>query len=295
MVHQFEAETLLTLTGYISRIPIVISSTDDAPIVDEATYPLYEFQAIKSTDRRKLRLKVDLWRTRRIDYFIPFTRWAAKILQDGCGVPANRVLPLHVGLDLSFWARPNATSRARTGRFKILFVGGEFVRKGGDLLLKVFQAHFSEVAELHIVSGQAPTKHLDNVFLHTGMQPNSSELVNLYAASDVLAMPTNADLIPWTYLEAMAMALPCIGTSVGAIDEVIENGVTGFLIPPRDEAALRTALSKLLASPDLCRLMGGRGREKVEAEFDSAKNVPRMMAAMRSLVDDRRQKSVRER
>jgi len=285
MVHQFEAEMLLALRRRLTRSPLVVSSTDEAPAIDEATYPLYEQQRLKSARRRRLRLRNDLWRCRNIDFFIPFTKWAADILERGCAVPKERIHPIHVGLDLKRWASPQPRSTTAGQRLRILFVGGDFERKGGSLLLRVFQNHFSGVAELHIVSSQAPPSHSADVFVYPGFPAGDDRLVRLYADCDVLAVPTEADLIPWVYMEAMAMGMPCIGTTVGAISEVIEDGVTGLLIPPSDEAALASALRRLIDDPHLRERMGAAGRRKVELEYDAAKNVPRILAAMKSLVD----------
>ena len=285
MVHQFEAEMLLVLRRCLTRSPIVVSSTDEAPAIDEATYPLYEYQRMKSSRRRRLRLRNDLWRCRHIDFFIPFTKWAADILEHGCAVPKERIHPIHVGLDLSRWASPHPRSTTAGRRLRILFVGGEFERKGGALLLRVFEDHFSGVAELHIVSSRAPPSHSTDVFIYPGFPVGDERLVRLYADCDVLAVPTEADLIPWVYMEAMAMGMPCIGTAVGAIAEVIDDGVTGFVIPPSDEAALASALRLLMDDARLREEMGAAGRKKVEREYDAAKNVPRILAAMKSFVD----------
>ena len=61
--------------------------------------------------------------------------------------------------------------------------------------------------------------------------------------------------------------LPVVATEVGGVPELVEDGVTGFLVPPRDPDALAEALQKLIADPELRRRMGEAGREKALKEF----------------------------
>jgi glycosyltransferase involved in cell wall biosynthesis len=167
-------------------------------------------------------------------------------------------------------------------------VGADFERKGGDLLLRVFEQHFSDSAELHIVSSQAPEDLPGRVHVHRDLGPNDARLIALYASCDLLVLPTNADLVPWSVLEAMAMQLPVVSTGVGAIPEIVVHDVTGFIVPAGDAEALANAIAGLLSDPDLRRTMGKRGRERIENDFDAAINVPRILAVMKSLADGRR-------
>ena len=117
------------------------------------------------------------------------------------------------------------------------------------------------------------------------MQPNDARLIALYASCDLLVLPTNADLVPWSVLEAMADDLPVVSTGVGAIPEIVVHDVTGFIVPAGDGEALANAIAGLLSDPDLRRTMGQRGRERIENDFDAAINVPRILAVMKSLAD----------
>jgi glycosyltransferase involved in cell wall biosynthesis len=68
-------------------------------------------------------------------------------------------------------------------------------------------------------------------------------------------------------LEAMACRRAVVGTRAGGIPEAVENGVTGLLVPPRDEAALADAMADLLGDASRRAAMGAAGRQKVEREF----------------------------
>ena len=288
MVHLFEADVLCSLRSYVDRRLVHVSSTDEAPIVDRSTYPLYPHELAKPLWRQKLRLALDRWRVRRTDQFIPFSDWVANILVDGCGAPAPNVHPLHVGLDLDIWRPRPRPERPADSRFRILFVGGDFVRKGGDLLLEVFRTRFQDSAELHLVSRQAPKELPPHVHVHADFHPNDERLTELYAQVDLLVVPTVADISPWVFLEAMAMGLPVIGTDIGAIREFIHQGETGFVIGVGDGEALGTAIETLQREPDTRRRMGHAGRALVESEYSASRNVPRILATMKRAVDARR-------
>lgn len=285
MLHLFEAETVGAAWRLFAERPLLIGSADDAPIVDRSRYPLYPKDAAKPVWRQRLRLGYDRWRLRRFEALIPFTRWAADILVHGCGVPARKVSPIHVGVDLELW-RPRP--RVDDGRFRLLFVGSDFVRKGGDLLLRVFAERFVGRAELHLVTPHAPAVLPPDTHVHVGLPPQSSRLVELYAMCDVLVMPTTADLVPWAFLEAMAMERAAIGTAVGAIAEVVTHGVTGTIVPAGDADALAAAIQEFLEDPERCRAFGRAGRSRIERDFDAAVNVPRILAVMKAVVDERR-------
>jgi len=288
MLHLFEAEIACVARSYFSRRPALVSSTDEAPIVDPDSYPVYPNQMSKPRWRRSFRLWLDRWRASRIDAFIPFTAWGARLLEASCKVPREQIFPIHVGLDLEVWT-PRGPRRMASGELpRLLFVGADFDRKGGNLLLRVFERHFSDSAELHIVSSQAPEDLPGRVHVHRDLQPNDARLIALYASCDLLVLPTDADLVPWSVLEAMAMQLPVVSTGVGAIPEIVVHDVTGVIVPAGDAEALANAIAGLLSDPDLRRAMGQRGRERIESDFDAALNVPRILAVMKSLADGRR-------
>jgi glycosyltransferase involved in cell wall biosynthesis len=98
----------------------------------------------------------------------------------------------------------------------------------------------------------------------TGMDWNTPPL---YSAMDIVALPTYREGFPNVPLEAAAMGLPVVATSVPGCVEAVRHGATGLLIPPRDSAALALALRSYLDDPDLRVKHGGAGRERVLHEF----------------------------
>lgn len=93
------------------------------------------------------------------------------------------------------------------------------------------------------------------------------ELSACYAASDIFALPSRGEGFGFVYLEAMARGKPVIGGAHGGAPEIIQDGVTGYLVPHGDAFHLATSIDTILSNPELARQMGQRGRERVEKEF----------------------------
>lgn len=291
MVHQFEPSVLLSLRRMFTRAPTLVSSTDETPLVGADGHPMYANELRRSAGLQRLRLAIDLWRVRRADLTLPMSAWAGRILVDDCGVPGPTVHPVPIGLDLEWWRpvtdRSPAAGTGPSDKPKILFVGGDFERKGGRLLLEVFAEHFLGRAELHLVTNaQLPPLPAD-VFVHTGLTAEDPRLRELYRTSDVFVLPTLSDTSSWVCLEAMASGLAVVSTRVGGIPDLIDDGRTGLLVAPADKASLTDAMARLLGDPALRRQMGRLGREKVEREFNAAVNVPRILGLMKQAVDSR--------
>lgn len=89
----------------------------------------------------------------------------------------------------------------------------------------------------------------------------------LHAASDLAVLPSLLEATSIAGLETMASGVPLVGTTVGGIPEILEDGVTGVLVPPRDPAALASAIERLLVDSDARRAMGAQARDRVLREF----------------------------
>ena len=83
----------------------------------------------------------------------------------------------------------------------------------------------------------------------------------------VLAVPSVYEPLGMVAIEAMACGVPVVASAVGGLPEVVENGNTGILVPPRDPEALAAALIRLLDSPQRARQMGSKGRERATRVF----------------------------
>jgi glycosyltransferase involved in cell wall biosynthesis len=90
-----------------------------------------------------------------------------------------------------------------------------------------------------------------------------------FSAADVLILPSHTENMPVSVIEGMAAGLPVVATRVGALGEMIEDGRTGLLIPPRDPAALAAALERLFEDPAFATRLAEGGRRHARATWDA--------------------------
>jgi len=115
-----------------------------------------------------------------------------------------------------------------------------------------------------VVAGDGPLR--DRVPFARGFVQHD-DLHQLYARAAVVACPSRREGFGVACLEAMAHGRPVVATSVGGLLDLVVDGETGIVVPPRDPAALRTALERLLADPDLRRKLGSAGRDRARTHF----------------------------
>jgi glycosyltransferase involved in cell wall biosynthesis len=96
------------------------------------------------------------------------------------------------------------------------------------------------------------------------------DMDRVYSVVDLLVLPSLSEGLPNVVLEAMAHGIAVVGTRVGGVPEVIEDGLSGLLVPSADAGALARAIVTLLLDPALRRAMGEAGRERVERRFSIA-------------------------
>ncbi|MEO8607724.1 MAG: glycosyltransferase [Chloroflexota bacterium] len=107
----------------------------------------------------------------------------------------------------------------------------------------------------------------------------------LMAGLDIFLAPSLWEGFGLVFLEAMAQATPIIASNVSAIPEVIVDGETGLLVPPRDVEGLAEALGKLLSDKPLRQYMGLQGQDRLETQFSAARMVDETAALYHTLLD----------
>jgi glycosyltransferase involved in cell wall biosynthesis len=110
----------------------------------------------------------------------------------------------------------------------------------------------------------------------TGRIPQS-ELPYFYASCDVFVIPSIIEAFGLVTIEAMACGKPVVGTDVGGIPDIIEDGLNGFLVKPRDPDALAQKIILLLSDSKLREKTGKAGREMVEKKFNIEKRAERII------------------
>lgn len=122
------------------------------------------------------------------------------------------------------------------------------------------------------------------------MTGHREDIANVIAAFDVAVMASYAsEGIPQFALQAMAAGKPVVATRVGGIPEVVEDGVTGLLVEPRNPGLLAQAVVGLLQDPDKRRQMGVKARERVTASHSYEKMLDRIEECYRRLLPERRE------
>jgi glycosyltransferase involved in cell wall biosynthesis len=109
----------------------------------------------------------------------------------------------------------------------------------------------------------------------------------VYATCQMLVVPSWTEAFPLVIPEAMAAGLPVISTAVGAIPDFVADGEDGFLVPPRDPAALADRISRLLEDEHLRQRIGERVRERAPREFAIEVGCVKMAAIVRSVLEER--------
>jgi glycosyltransferase involved in cell wall biosynthesis len=277
------AQTLFPIAPYlftqaaVRHIPVVYD-IDCTPRLLASFGPHYARQVAGPSLKRRAVDTVLRASARRCAAIVCWSQWAAHSFATDYGVDPQRLHVIAPGVDTTWW-EPPLQRVIDHDRVRLLFVGGDFIRKGGDLLLDVWQQHFHESCELHLVTRDAVSS-MPGVRTYSSFTPNDPGLRDLYHSCDALVLPTRADCFSLASIEAMAAGLPVITTTVGGIPEIIADRRTGYLIPPDDGSALRHALEVLVETTSLRAWMGAEGRAVATAHFDATQQAQRLLALL---------------
>lgn len=224
-----------------------------------------------------------------VDTLLPISTFSAEPLPR-----FRRVQTIYGGVDGRFLAGEIMPARDREGQ--ALFVGRLLPHKGinylieaidGDTRLDIIGRAYSE---LYFALLQALATHKQ---VHFNTHASDDDIISAYRTSLVTVLPSvyvdvngfrqlAPELLGLVLLESMACGTPIICTAVGGMPEFVEEGVTGFVVPPNDPAALRERIGYLISNPRVAVDMGRNGRRKVLEEFTWDKVVERCLAAYRT-------------
>lgn len=206
-------------------------------------------------------------------------------------VAAERVLTVGAGANLRVTGPENVAARTDEARAPtLLFVGREFERKGGDLLLRAFARVRERVPNATLViigPNEAPESQPGVQFLGRLQKSDPGDerrLAESYSSADVFCFPTRHEPFGLVVLEAMLHGLPVVASNVWALPEMVLEGETGYVVRPDDMVAFADRVTELLLDPVRARAMGARGRARVEAIFRWDLVAERMLTAIRSFV-----------
>lgn len=256
----------LLSTSVMRSIPTVIS-LDATPFnIDDLGIAYRHRRGARPVEALKRRINQHAFASART--LVTWCTWTAKSLERDYQVDPAKVQVVHPGVDLGLFRPPD--QRPANARPRLLFVGGDFTRKGGFELLEAVES-LDGSFDLDIVSGSAPDgagRHR----VHAGVAPQSDRLLELFRQADVFVLPTRGDCFPQAIAEALASGLPVVATDVGGIRELVTPGVNGYLVPPRAPHDLARALRSLIQDPGLRARMGAESLARARQAHDAQRN-----------------------
>lgn len=244
------------LTSALSDIPFSYTLHGPAELYEPRTWQLAE-----KTARAKFVACISHFARSQAMYFSDPEHWG-KLRIIHCGVIPERY-------------ETAAPERSDTGP-NLLFVGRLTPIKGLRVLMDAFAAarEIRPDLRLTLVGDGDDRAHLEKLAAPMGDAvrflgfQSQDGVARALAEADALVLPSFAEGLPVVLMEALAAAKPVICTQVAGVGELVENGVSGFIVPASDVESLTARILELAEDPERRRRMGAAGREKVRAEFD---------------------------
>ena len=192
------------------------------------------------------------------------------------------------GVDLNYWKRSGGTRtegwlserREKKEPFTFVFVGRIVRDKGINELVNAFFRLNKNYPDTRLLLVGPAEDDLDPVLPETQMAIEKEESIisvgsqkdvrPYYEASDALVFPSYREGFPNVVLEAGAMELPCIVTDINGSREIIEEGVNGVIVPPRDESALYEAMEDMVTHPEKVSKMSAKSRPMIAARYEQS-------------------------
>jgi glycosyltransferase involved in cell wall biosynthesis len=228
--------------------------------------------------RRRVRNRVEIFAIRRsVTRIITVSDAARDVYAQMTGLPHDRFHTIYNGIEIDdFIAEGDKLALRRglelpTDKPLVTMVGVMRPGKGHEVCIEAARrfpaAHF-----LFVGDGKPPYRTQLEALAH-GLEDRvhflgqRMDVPLLLRASDILVLPSDSEALPTVLIEAAASRLPVIASRVGGVPEIVDDGVTGILIPPQNPAALTAHIEALLADPARMAQMGQRGRQVVENRF----------------------------
>jgi len=217
------------------------------------------------------------------------------------GVPGERIVVVPTGIDVGRFAEDRAPGNLREELGlppDVLLVGSVSVLRGKKGHRSLLEAAPSILAAfpgtVFVIAGTGPQeknlrKAIDGMGLSGSvrMLGHREDVPNVLLSLDLFVLPTEEEALGTAFVEAMAAERAVVGCRVGGVPEVVEEGRTGVLVPPRDPAALGDAIRSLLADPELRSRMGAAGRQAVMTRYSVEGMCRGMFELYRSLLAER--------
>jgi glycosyltransferase involved in cell wall biosynthesis len=230
------------------------------------------------------------------DRVVVLSGYWRRFVVDTLGIDSGKVVEIANGVAPLARSGPRPR-RAVDAPVVILFLGEVGERKGVSTLIEA--AARPELAgsswrmivagngDLAFYGAEAQRLGVGGRIAFPGWQDEAS-VARLLEEADILVLPSRAENQPISILNAMSAALPVVASNVGAIPEMVEDGVSGILVGPGDPTALAGALAELISDPSARERMGRRGEEIFRARFRLEDTIRRFRDLYLSLWNERR-------
>jgi len=193
-------------------------------------------------------------------HVLTWSEFARRSFIEDYGVAPERVTAAGAGANLVLDEVPDRRAQRPTA----LFVGYEFARKGGHVLLEAWGEVERRVAEAELVVAGPRKPVASSARRVRWVGPvGRDEVARLYREATVFVLPSLFEPFGLVFLEAMGQGLPVVASDCCAMPELVREGKTGALAPPGDAAALAEALTGLLADPERAAAQGRAGHADV--------------------------------
>ncbi|MDQ2714020.1 MAG: glycosyltransferase [Chloroflexota bacterium] len=319
IIHAFQLtppSVVAALLGHIMHTPVVVSIQNAGPAENQLTRSsaledggahglqgaLKEDWAIRGSDVTGLphvmlgsRIFLHLLRRSRAYYQALSTRCHSHLLARG--FRAERIITIPGSVDTEkFRASPDLLRKERT----IICVARLEYAKGIDMLLCAWAQMMQTSSawrlalkpELHLVGDGKFRGQLERMTTELGIEDSvkflgqRGDIITLLQGSWGFVLPSRWEGMPNALLEAMACGLPCIATCVSGSEDVIINGLNGFLVQPEQPAELALALRRIIESPDVAQRLGSAARTTVVRDYQLSTVVARCVALYHRLLAD---------
>ena len=277
----FDALTHTGLPGFMYCDSNAALFGRDAPAGDVAALRPAEQEAVVSRER-------EVYTAARTVFAM--SEYLRQSFLNDFGVRTDAVRTVFAGANLDLESLPPLRT-AREGPPTILFVGKQWERKGGPLLLEAFRRVRRAVPDARLlvvgctpaIAEAAGVEVLGPVAKHA---PNGqNRLSTLYQSADVFCMPSRFEPFGVVFVEAMLHGLPCVGSDRCAIPEIIAHGETGWVVPGDDVTRLGDTLVAALARSDTLAPMRFRCRERALRLFTWERVADRIVTTIEAQVE----------
>ncbi|MFZ2484663.1 MAG: glycosyltransferase family 4 protein [Minisyncoccia bacterium] len=199
----------------------------------------------------------------------------------------NNVKVAHTGLNVSDWQASNEEvslfkSNSLTGNKLVFFAGRISKAKGSEVANQVMTKVQKEIPEARLLIAGG-----------SGHWVNRDEMRIAYATSDIVLVPSVCfDALPRVVLEASASGKPVISTPYGGAKEIIENGVTGYIIDPFNTDEMARKIVDLFKDSEKAKSFGKAGHERIKSHFNLEKKVEEILDCYKYLINGRNGDSI---